>query len=61
MTNFEKITQSEATLANWLFYGVDCDLSCDLCPVCEECCDDDDGPNSGRCFRLIYKWLKNEA
>lgn len=60
MTNFEKITQSEKTLADWLFYGVDCDLSCDLCPVCEECCDDD-GPNSDRCFRLIYKWLRHEA
>lgn len=60
MTNFEKITQSEAILADWLFYGVEGDLCCDQCPVCEEC-RDDDGPNSDRCFRLIYKWLKREA
>lgn len=56
MTNFERITQSESTLADWLYYCV----NCDWCPVCEECVIDD-GPIRDRCFRLICEWLKSEA
>ena len=56
MTNFERITQSESALADWLYYGV----NCDWCPISEECVIDD-GPINDRCFRLICDWLKSEA
>lgn len=55
MTNFERITQSETTLADWLYYCI----NCDWCPICEECVIDD-GPIRDRCFRLICEWLKRD-
>lgn len=57
MTNFEWITQSEATLANWLS---DTGIDCDVCPVGDECVKGD-GPIVERCIRLICDWLKREA
>lgn len=55
MTNFERITQSESTLADWLYYCI----NCDWCPISNEC-SNDDGPIRDRCFRLIRNWLKTE-
>lgn len=57
MTNFEKITQDENTLANWLS---DTGIDCDMCPVGDECVKDN-GPIIERCIRLICEWLKREA
>ena len=57
MTNFERITNDEDTLANWLS---DTGIDCDMCPVGEECVKDN-GPIIERCIRLICEWLKREA
>lgn len=57
MTNFERITKDEDTLANWLS---DTGIDCDMCPVGEECVKDN-GPIIERCIRLICEWLKREA
>lgn len=56
MKNFERITQDENTLANFLS---DTGIDCDMCPVGNECVKDN-GPIRDRCFRLIRNWLKTE-
>lgn len=54
MKNFERITQDENTLANWLSKSFT--IECDVCPALKKCsCTDK------TCQRLIYEWLKSDA
>lgn len=51
MTNFERITEDESALVDWL-RGT---ISCRKCPALKKCsCSDKP------CQRLIYEWLKRD-
>lgn len=51
MTNFEKITENESALVDWLRGRI----SCCKCPVQKKCACTDKP-----CQRLIYEWLKRD-
>ena len=53
MTNFEKITQDERTVAEWLS-----EIGCGMCPAWNYCEEHGEGKS---CFGLILEWLKRDA
>lgn len=55
MTNFERITQSESALADWLSEHK---IHCVTCPLWKECLF---GDTDESCNQLIEDWLKSEA
>lgn len=52
MTNFERITESPETLADFLAWNV----QCTICPADEIC-----ERNMGECEMSMLEWLKEES